>query len=406
MQLLRGCLALDDYQRLSKEERILPVGVCWVGNVGAPPLPLPRDSRLQRVSLDDDLERFLSRAAETDGPLLCFGTRLVVARGGFAEIIDQVETDDLPVLLAQLPKPMHSERFPDSLTHQLSSCNTHRRSDSKWFYLRAAADIPAAERHLLSGAAKTQDGVIARYLNRPLSRNVSHWLVRTSVTPNQFTLVLMLAPLAGAFLLARGEYAATVWGAILFQLHSALDGCDGEIARAKYLASEWGHKFDCFSDRLATVLLAIGLGVGLSRGPNLSEGMSYLYLFEGIVTAALIGIFETLLQRTTIEETLARDESAAAYPGFVRNNSQFFNAGDHLKIWAIKHTGMLRLGEHVTSFFVQLTKRDVFNFAFALMMICGWSHLVLHILAFVALGITVVTLKNLAATVYRRLANA
>ena len=91
---------------------------------------------------------------------------------------------------------------------------------SEWPYLTDRSEIPAAAARLFDRTGKPQDGIISRFLNRPLSRAVTRLLVRTAITPNQLTLLLMLLPLGGAFFLLRGDYFGFACGAILFQLHS------------------------------------------------------------------------------------------------------------------------------------------------------------------------------------------
>lgn len=394
-QLDRLALALNDFLSQSNESDTMPVCVFWADQLPPVQRRLPQSRKLARLALGDDVEKFTAEMKTRAGQILFFNTHLVVSRGGFAEILDNIEPGDQPALLISESEISSIRETNIRLADRMAAMPPDPADFRKWSYVRDRKEIPAAEKRLFLSTAKTQDGVIARWINRPISRVVSRWLVRFPVSPNQWTLALMAAPIAGSILLMRGDYLGAAIGAILFQLQSALDGCDGEIARVKYLESEWGHKLDGICDRLATMLLAIGIGVGLSRQSGLSDFAGSFYLVEGILTALLIGVSETLLQRNTIEEGLAREEPDNPYPNYVRSNQQIFNAGDHLKVWAIKNSGMLFLGERLTSFFVQLTKRDVFNFAFAVFILCGRSRWVLHILAAVACGISVMAMRTL-----------
>lgn len=125
-------------------------------------------------------------------------------------------------------------------------------------------DTPAALKHaearlVAQLGCKPHDGPVARYLNRPLSRRLTRHLVRTSITPNQISvLVFLLACVASALLAAPG-YAALVAGGLLAQVSSVLDGCDGEIARLKFNASEFGGWFDAVLDRYADALILFAL---------------------------------------------------------------------------------------------------------------------------------------------------
>ena len=261
-------------------------------------------------------------------------------------------------------------------------------SAGNWDYLTSPADCARAADHLFARTTKPQDGVVSRYLNRPLSRGLSRLLVRTPLSPNALTLLLMLLPLAGASFLIRGDYLGFAIGAIFFQIHSALDGCDGEMARVKYLESAAGAQLDAVCDRCSTLLFALALGAGLARQTGF-----WPYLAEGLAAALFIGVAETFLTRQEIEPEVAPDR----YGDFLTAHRESFNQGDQLKLWIIRRTGLLSLGDGATKFFGQLTKRDVFNFVFMLLALCGLAAWVLHILALCACVILMLALKELFA---------
>lgn len=113
-----------------------------------------------------------------------------------------------------------------------------------------AADMRAAERRLLRAAAKETDGFMARHVERPISLALSRRLASTAVTPNQMTLVSVAIGLAAApfFLAAQAPWQTA--GALLFLLHSIIDGCDGELARLKFQESRWGGILDFWGDNV------------------------------------------------------------------------------------------------------------------------------------------------------------
>ncbi len=305
---------------------------------------------------------YLELTSLGDGPVLALSTRVVPDR------------NFLPGLIIDANELRASE--PDAI-------NAKFRGGS-WLYLEQKSDLPRATYQLLTGTGKSQDGIISRYLNRPLSRALSRLLLRTSLRPSQITLLLMALPLAGALFLLRGDYLGFSTGAIFFQVHSALDGCDGEIARIKYLESESGRKLDEVCDRLSTMLYAIALGFGLGYP---------FYVVEGIGAALFIGVAETFLTRTKIEDDPAAGDDR--YRSYVRAQRHTFNHGDQLKLWLIRQTGLLSLGDRAARIFGELTKRDVFNFVFMLLALCGLAAWVLHIIAFSAFLIAVLALKEL-----------
>jgi CDP-L-myo-inositol myo-inositolphosphotransferase len=104
-----------------------------------------------------------------------------------------------------------------------------------------------------------EDGFVAQYINRPLSRRLSVALSRTSLTPNHITLLSFFMGLLGAVGLATTDPWFWVAGGILIQIASIVDGCDGEIARIKLLQSPQGAWLDTVLDRYSD--LAVGLAV-------------------------------------------------------------------------------------------------------------------------------------------------
>ncbi len=129
-----------------------------------------------------------------------------------------------------------------------------------WCDIDDPAALRRAQRALLQRSrGKAQDGPVSRWLNRPLSINLSRLLVRTPVTPNQISLFSFALSVLAAWLFSDGGYTALALGGLLAQAASVIDGCDGEVARLKYLHSDYGGWFDAVLDRYADALLLFGL---------------------------------------------------------------------------------------------------------------------------------------------------
>jgi phosphatidylglycerophosphate synthase len=132
-----------------------------------------------------------------------------------------------------------------------------------WFPTDSATSRRRAEDALLTQLrGKPHDGPVSRWLNRPLSTTISRWLVRTSITPNQISLLSFLCCAAAASLFAFSAYqswpiayALLAFGGVLAQFGSVIDGCDGEVARLKFQQSDFGGWFDAVLDRYADALL-------------------------------------------------------------------------------------------------------------------------------------------------------
>jgi archaetidylinositol phosphate synthase len=128
---------------------------------------------------------------------------------------------------------------------------------------------------------KTWDAKLARRLVTPL--------VDTFVTPNHLTTLRLLIGLAGALCLARGGFAWTNAGALLIVLSNFVDHTDGELARISGKSSRIGHFYDLACDALVTVLLFVGMGLGMGvvRGGERAVPGVVLGGLAGVAVAAI-----------------------------------------------------------------------------------------------------------------------
>ena len=118
------------------------------------------------------------------------------------------------------------------------------------FAVASPADISAAERWLLASLVKEKEGFMSRHVERRISLAVSRRLARTSITPNAMTLVSVAIGLVGAAFFLSARPAMEFAGALLFLLHSIVDGCDGELARLKFTESRLGGVLDFWGDNV------------------------------------------------------------------------------------------------------------------------------------------------------------
>ena len=131
--------------------------------------------------------------------------------------------------------------------------------DDYWVDVDDEKTYKLAEKKLFDTLKKTADGPVSRYLNRPISARITRYLLRTDITPNYVSFFSFILAMLGAFLFFSGGYINLVIGAILAQVASITDGCDGEIARLKFQATEFGGWFDAVLDRYADAFLLFGL---------------------------------------------------------------------------------------------------------------------------------------------------
>lgn len=129
-----------------------------------------------------------------------------------------------------------------------------------WIDVDDPATFSRAEDVILTNLkAKSNDGPVSRYINRPLSVRISRRLVNHRITPNQISLFSFLCSVLAAGLFACDGYLALLLGGIIAQFASVVDGCDGEVARLTYQSSPYGGWFDAVLDRYADAFLLFGL---------------------------------------------------------------------------------------------------------------------------------------------------
>src|SRR3989344_1782128 len=142
--------------------------------------------------------------------------------------------------------------------------------------------------------AKETDGFMARHFDRKVSGAISRLLLKTPVTPNQITIAVTLVGVVSGVCLAQPGYGPKVWGAFLFLLTSILDGCDGEVARARKMTSRLGGWLDLWGDNIVHVAVFYSLGMGLYKD---TWNALHLYLGQtaalGTIISASIASYQT-----------------------------------------------------------------------------------------------------------------
>src|SRR5436189_3235568 len=206
--------------------------------------------------------------------------------------------------------------------------------------------------------SKPQDGFVSRVLNRPISRRITHLLLKFPIHPNAWTIAIFALPLIACIFFIRGNYLSIVIGAAIFQVFSILDGCDGEIARAKNLESKFGERLDYFCDFAASLLYVLALGLGLHRSS------------EGIVCAVLITINELLLRAGKSKTSVV---SSTFHESFYARHRTM-----------IGHSGLLNFGERFVWWLFQLTKRDMAILVFLLLAVIDLADWILNLWTIVA----------------------
>jgi CDP-alcohol phosphatidyltransferase len=373
-QLDRLALSVDEFAVENKETAPVLVSICWRRDIDPLQRWVPAHARLTMVAFTTVLD-----GEPFD---LVLNTRLFLYRKAVRQLISEGRASARPTSPADAifeveDEPKHVPPSEEDLwqRHFRSGELVPHFREGAWEFITNGSQIDEIEIKFLRRSGKSQDGLVSRYLNRPLSRAVTLLLLRFPTTPNAWTLLISPIPIVASLILLRGTYWSFLWGLVLFQVFSILDGCDGEIARAKYLESERGRWLDDVFDILSNILLAVGLGFGLTRQANLAGHSGWFYLIEGGLAAALIGGNEFFLATRKPGGNEGKPEAlgGALYPR-------------HREL--VEGSGLLLLGETTASWLIQLTKRDVAVLFFVFLAAIGQPAWILHLL----FGVTIVTL--------------
>ena len=348
-QLERLALSIDECAVGNNETSPVLVCIFWRPDLDRSQRWIPAHPRLTHLAFSTDPD-----AQPYD---LVLSTRVFLSRNAIGPLIENQGGPIVPPSSWEAIKPVPSVRA------------------GTWEYIVNGEEIDRIETEFLRGSGKSQDGFVSRCLNRPISRRITRLLLRFPATPNGWTWLISPIPVIAAFVLARGSYWSFFWGLVLFQVFSVLDGCDGEIARAKFMESDQGRRLDDFFDVLSNVLLVLGLGVGLSR-------QARFYWIEGILAATLIIANEWYLASRAPAVVVESDRDSLGGALYPRHRE------------LVARSGLLVFGEKFALILIQLTKRDVAVLFFLLLALIGLPALILHLLLAVTAATLAIALKS------------
>ncbi len=165
--------------------------------------------------------------------------------------------------------------------------------------------VQMGERTLLHSLENPRDGFVDTYLNRTLSRPLTRLFLRTSLSPNQITLLSCFIGLLGAAYFFQAGYWGLVLGALLLQLSAIVDCVDGEVARMKFLESPLGAWLDITLDTVVHIATFLGLGFAVWTQGEIQSAL----VLGGLLAAGTVFSFPCVLiaQKT---DTLGEQSTA------------------------------------------------------------------------------------------------
>ncbi len=123
--------------------------------------------------------------------------------------------------------------------------------DLFWEDVDTPESLNYAQRALVRSLGKPTDGFVSRHFNRKISTRISSLLAKTSLTPNQLSVSTMFISFIAAWFVVQPDYLGLMVGGLIFQFASIVDGCDGEIAKLKFMGSQFGEWVDTVADNLS-----------------------------------------------------------------------------------------------------------------------------------------------------------
>jgi hypothetical protein len=147
--------------------------------------------------------------------------------------------------------------------------------------LSSAPGLPPFAQLLKS---KDVEDPINLWVHRPLAYAFCKLIFRTSVTPNQVTLLAICLGLAAASCWLEGSRSAMIWGGALLWIAAIMDGADGILARAKNQQSAFGRALDGMADMI------VGLSTAAACLWHLFvTGADWQFLLLGLIAIGTTG---------------------------------------------------------------------------------------------------------------------
>ena len=123
---------------------------------------------------------------------------------------------------------------------------------------------------------------VNRYIHVPIASQIVGLLKNSLVTPNQVTYFSVLIGFLSGYAFSFSSSTSLILGGILLEVTLVLDCVDGQLARAKNMASDWGRLIDGIAGYFAYLAVVIGLIKGYPELEQVLKAIAALIILRAI----------------------------------------------------------------------------------------------------------------------------
>jgi phosphatidylglycerophosphate synthase len=243
------------------------------------------------------------------------------------------------------------------------------------FLVTRQRDRAVAEKALAETIRHRIDGPVARHINKRLSLPASLIMAKLWISPNAITAMnIIIGVFSGVFVADGHRYAVILLGAILFQIASIVDGCDGEVAKLTFRCTKFGQYADTLCDNLSLGSFITGLIAGYWRHTH----SPVAFIVGAVLVLATALIFFWMIRY------LKKNTDSAS---FVTFDKQYLSRLQKQPAWLLT---VIKYGKYTL-------KKDVFSFMFLCFAFFGVLYWWLFIAAFgTVIAALILTYLNLS----------
>lgn len=203
---------------------------------------------------------------EAEGPIICVDSSpkyVKMDKGSSKEFLNAgillCDRKSITALKGSIQEPLVSKEFIIK-----AGIEIHDVNGAFWYRINTQKDIRIAEDALLNKNLSHEDTeVITKCVRKFPAKFLARNLAKTSITPNQVSLLTLLSFLAAALLFSFGRYTYDIIAGTLVLLAFTFDNTDGVVARLKLQTSRFGQWFDNITYIIGFNAMIFGAGIGL-----------------------------------------------------------------------------------------------------------------------------------------------